>query len=479
MKIAIGNDRKGLGYKEAVVVWLLEKGYEVVNVGTDVNEPCDYPIYAEKVARLVSSGECEKGIVICASGIGISIAANKVKGIRCGVGYCDEVAKAMRLHNDANIIAFGQDYMSLEDVIKRVKVFLDTDFLGSYHLDRVKQISELEKNNSFNTRNEVILKSEMWKELYMGLKEIFKKQGGMRLLKQYWQGGALFTGIGEFLLLGKSRTALEILRLSTSLKTKQKLERKYRWKLNEFDRKYVEKEHKMSNKIWICWFQGMENAPELVRKCYKSVVENNPNSEVIVITTENMFEYVKFPDYVVEKWKKGEITHTHMTDLMRLELLITYGGLWLDATVFCTGKAPDYFFNSNLFFYQCLKPGRDGHGNFISSWLINAKTNNKVLMATRDLCYEYWKTNDSMWDYFLFHDLLCIALERYEDEWKKIIPRDNATPHLLLLRLFDQYNEQMWNAIKSQTQFHKLTYKFDQREIDKKDTFYKCIFEDI
>ena len=111
MKIAIGNDRKGLGYKEAVVVWLL---------------------------------------VICASGIGISIAANKVKGIRCGVGYCDEVAKAMRLHNDANIIAFGQDYMSLEDVIKRVKVFLNTDFLGSYHLDRVKQISELEKNNSFN-----------------------------------------------------------------------------------------------------------------------------------------------------------------------------------------------------------------------------------------------------------------------------------------------------------------------------------------
>lgn len=109
-----------------------------------------YKVYAEKVARLVSSGECEKGIVICASGIGISIATNKVKGIRCGVGYCDEVAKAMRLHNDANIIAFGQDYMSLEDVIKRVKVFLNTDFLGSYHLDRVKQISELEKNNSFN-----------------------------------------------------------------------------------------------------------------------------------------------------------------------------------------------------------------------------------------------------------------------------------------------------------------------------------------
>ena len=90
------------------------------------------------------------GIVMCGTGIGISIAANKVKGIRCGVGYCDEVAKAMRLHNDANIIAFGQEYMSIEEVIKRVELFLNTDFLGSYHLDRVKQISELEKNNSIN-----------------------------------------------------------------------------------------------------------------------------------------------------------------------------------------------------------------------------------------------------------------------------------------------------------------------------------------
>ena len=91
----------------------------------------------------------------------------------------------------------------------------------------------------------------------MSIKEIFKKQGGMKLLKQYWQGGALFTGIGEFLLLGKSRTALEILRLSTTLKTKQKLEKKYSWKLEEFDKNYVEREHNASNKIWICWFQGM------------------------------------------------------------------------------------------------------------------------------------------------------------------------------------------------------------------------------
>lgn len=83
----------------------------------------------------------------------------------------------------------------------------------------------------------------------MNLKETFKKQGGIKLLKQYWQGGALFTGIGQFLLLGKSRTALEILRLSTTLKTKQKLEKKYKWKLEKFDKTYTEKEHKTSDTI--------------------------------------------------------------------------------------------------------------------------------------------------------------------------------------------------------------------------------------
>ena len=114
---------------------------------------------------------------------------------------------------------------------------------------------------------------------FMNLKETFKKQGGIKLLKQYWQGGALFTGIGQFLLLGKSRTALEILRLSTTLKTKQKLEKKYKWKLEEFDKTYTEKEHKTSDTIWICWFQGMDNAPDLVKKCYQSVVKNNPDKK--------------------------------------------------------------------------------------------------------------------------------------------------------------------------------------------------------
>ena len=314
----------------------------------------------------------------------------------------------------------------------------------------------------------------------MGLQETFQKQGGMKLIKQFAKSGSLGTAVGEFALLGKSRTALEILRLSTQLKTKQKLERKYRGTLEAFDKTYDKSlPHESSNKVWICWFQGMGNAPVLVQKCYESVKENLKGHEIVLITSENLERYVRFPDYILEKWKKGIITHTHLTDLLRLELLIKYGGMWLDATVFCSEEEkniPTYFFDSDLFFFQSLKPGRDGHSQYISSWLMSAKSNNKILMATRTLCHEYWKTNNSMDDYFLLHDLISIVLDKYQKEWKAVVPRDNATPHILLLRLFDQYDEQMWKAIKAQTPFHKMTYKFKEEEAKKQDTFYSMLF---
>ena len=105
------------------------------------------------------------------------------------------------------------------------------------------------------------------------------------------------------------------------------------------------------------------------------------------------------------------------------------------------------------------------------------KTNNKILMATRYLCYEYWKRNDSMVDYFLLHNFMSIVLEYYSEDWKKIIPKDNATPHELLLRLFEEYDERIWNAIKGQASFHKLSYKFDVEYIYIKNTYYEVIFK--
>ena len=96
-------------------------------------------------------------------------------------------------------------------------------------------------------------------------------------------------------------------------------------------------------------------------------------------------------------------------------------------------------------------------------------------MATRHLCYEYWKKKSKMVDYFLLHNFLSIVLDYYPEDWRKIIPFDNATPHLLLLRLFDTYDEKMWLAIKSQTPFHKLSYKFSDEQREKEGTYYRYI----
>lgn len=145
MKIALGSDRRGYVYKAELMKTLEEWGYEVEDVGPyDDQLPVDYPIYGEKVGKAVSAGRCRFGVVICATGIGIMIAANKVKNIRCGMAYTDDVARLMREHNDANVIAFGQSQMQLEDVKKRLWIFLHTDFLAGYHSTRVQQLSDIE-----------------------------------------------------------------------------------------------------------------------------------------------------------------------------------------------------------------------------------------------------------------------------------------------------------------------------------------------
>lgn len=312
----------------------------------------------------------------------------------------------------------------------------------------------------------------------MGLKEIFEKQGGMKLLKQYWKGGALGTAIGEFLLLGKSRTALEILRLSAGLKIKQKLERKYRNILEDFDKNWIEKKHESSNKVWICWFQGMENAPEVVQRCYQSIKNNMSDRDIVLITLENMMEYVQFPDFIQKKIDANIIKEAHLSDLLRIELLLRYGGTWLDSTVYCSSSdIPDYMLNSDLFLFQNLKPGRDGHSSVISNWFITAKSNNKILAATQHLLYAYWKEHNELVDYFIFHDFFQIVIEKYPNVWNKVVPFSNSIPHILLLRLFEQYDSNIWEAIMSMVPFHKLSYKFNKDNILKKNTYYQFIMK--
>lgn len=146
MKVAIGNDHSAVEMKNQVVEYLEAKGFEVVNCGTDSNERCDYPIYGEKVGRAVANGEVDRGILICGTGLGISLAANKVKGVRAALCSEPYTAKMSRLHNDANILAFGARVIGIEMAKMIIDTWFSTEFEGGRHTDRVKLMMDIENH---------------------------------------------------------------------------------------------------------------------------------------------------------------------------------------------------------------------------------------------------------------------------------------------------------------------------------------------
>ena len=144
MRIAVGSDHAGFELKEQVKKILQKFGYEIIDFGTDGKYPVDYPDYGLKVARTVASGEAEKGVAVCWTGGGMSITANKVKGVRAGLCLNQEMAYYSRLHNDTNVLALSQKYVAPKNVEEILKTWLETEFEGGRHARRLDKITEAE-----------------------------------------------------------------------------------------------------------------------------------------------------------------------------------------------------------------------------------------------------------------------------------------------------------------------------------------------
>lgn len=144
MKIAMACDHGGLRLKNVLKEYLLENGYEVEDFGTNSEDSCDYPDYAGKAAKAVASGACDKGVVVCGTGIGVSITANKVKGIRCALCHDVFSAKATRAHNDSNMIAMGQRVIGEGLALEILKAWLSTEFEGGRHVQRIEKMMAYE-----------------------------------------------------------------------------------------------------------------------------------------------------------------------------------------------------------------------------------------------------------------------------------------------------------------------------------------------
>ena len=145
MKIAIGSDHGGLTLKEVIKPFLIEEGHEVVDFGTNTTDSCDYPIYGEAVGEAVSFGDCDRGIAICGTGLGISMAVNKVPGIRGALCTNEFMAEMSREHNDANVLVLGARVLGEGLALRIVKIWLETDFTGDRHQRRIDGITAIEK----------------------------------------------------------------------------------------------------------------------------------------------------------------------------------------------------------------------------------------------------------------------------------------------------------------------------------------------
>ena len=145
--IAIDSDHGGFALKEELKKYLDEKEIPYKDFGTDSEERTDYPIYAEKVAKAVQSKECEKGILVCGTGFGVSITANKFKGIRCASCWNEEVAKLFKGHNNGNVIALPGRFINISQAVVILRAWLGTEFMDGRHLERLQMIEEIEKEN--------------------------------------------------------------------------------------------------------------------------------------------------------------------------------------------------------------------------------------------------------------------------------------------------------------------------------------------
>jgi len=148
VKIALGSDHAGFEFKERLKSLLASLGHSFEDFGTKSAAPCDYPDYAEPVARAVATGKCDRGILICGTGIGMSVCANKVRGIRAALCCDAQSAKVSREHNDSNVLCLGARGREFETASEIVKVWLSTEFAGGRHEGRVKKISAIEARES-------------------------------------------------------------------------------------------------------------------------------------------------------------------------------------------------------------------------------------------------------------------------------------------------------------------------------------------
>ncbi len=262
------------------------------------------------------------------------------------------------------------------------------------------------------------------------------------------------------------------LRLWTAMRYKNKIVRKTKFKQARYNiekaylKRYLSDVLKSDNMtaetanmpkiIWTCWWQGTQNMPPVVKRCIESMRRYCPDYEVRVITFDNMKDYVELPDYIIQKHKKGYISRTHLSDILRVSLLAEYGGFWMDATVFLTAPLPQIIAAAPFFaFHGCELY----HGQ---NWFLKAAKNNVLIGMLQKTMLEYWKYENKVINYFVFYLVFDLVVEENQAcaaMWQNA-PLIYDDCYALENAFFDAYSPQKWADIKARTSIHKLSWKY-------------------
>ena len=246
----------------------------------------------------------------------------------------------------------------------------------------------------------------------------------------------------------------------------RKIVRLISWSDNDYDQYNVKKSDLVDGRvIWMYWKQGLENAPTIVKKCISSVKANKGDKQLIILNEKNVSDYVNFPDFIEEKHKKGIIGEAHYSDLLRIQLLIQYGGIWIDATCYMSDSFPEVIEKTPFFMFSAGEWWPDLYTvSKCSNWFIKAERNNDLLKKTRNFLFEHWRVNNRAVHYFVFHFAFTALVNTNKDcasIWRNVPFISNLNPHLLLFSFSKPFQNVEYENILSQCFVHKCTYKFD------------------
>ena len=321
----------------------------------------------------------------------------------------------------------------------------------------------------------------------------YRQFGGLRLVWEYAKlGVSLVVAKGFFLCLYKQRS-FKAIYPKVLRKIEPYLVKRYSSLVQEFNSSRCSSlPHEHPKVIWWCWLQGKEQAPPIVKACFNSLLQefkslrnqeaqgSNEEYEIKVIDVGNWNDYVELPEYIVKKWEKKQIPPALFSDLLRLELLIKYGGTWIDSTVLCTGNVNDNhnenFLNADLFVFQYTRPGEKWSGN-ISNWFISAHSNNEVLMVLRDMLFAYWKDYNCTLDYYIFHLFFAMVAKEYPEQIAAMPYGQSQNSLVLLHHWGEKFEQKKWDKLTSQVCFHKLAFRVSKETVESKGNFYQKILE--